>query len=203
MAEFAHIEALARSPGERHDGIVVARSGLRIAAAGGLAQATVSLHPGSARKRPATAFKRAVGDVLGTRLPSTPNSVAGSDPYALWLAPERWRLVGARKHNLLTALTAALAGVDAAVVAASVSDASDASLLLDIGGARGEEFLAMACSLDLQSSTMAAGYCARSLFAGQHALLYRHGGGFRVHLDATLGVFVCGWCRQAAALLDA
>ncbi len=204
MAELAHQEVLERTPGEGPDRRLVDAPGVRVEAVTGLALAVVSLHPGSARKRAATAFRRALAERLGVaRLPSAPNTRAGTHPCAIWLAPQRWLLVAERDSALHDALGAALADVDAAAIAANVCDTSDAALVLELSGRRAGELVAMGCSLDLDAPALAAGRSARTLFAGQPALLYRHGAGYRVHLDATLAVFVCRWCRQAARLLAA
>lgn len=204
MAELAHAGVLARTPGEVPGAAIVERAGLRAVIVEGLAQFVVSVHPASCEQPQAMAFTRALQDTAGTPLPRTPNTRAGEHTQAIWLAPGRWLLVCAEhsRQSLAARLQAALESVDATAIAASVSDASDAWLVLEVSGRRRHELMAMGCSLDLAAGQFAAPRTARTLFAGASALLYPLGDGFRVHLDSTLAVFLCAWLRQSALLLD-
>jgi heterotetrameric sarcosine oxidase gamma subunit len=156
------------------------------------------LRPGAAA--PPQALQDAIAGVAGQPLPLAPNTRSGGDgEYAVWLDPGRWLAVGASAQRFAR-LGAWHAAVTGAAPEASVSDASDALVVLEIGGARAPALMAMACALDI-AAAFAPPRTARTGFAGVSALLYRHGNGFRAHVDATLLAHAREWLGQAARLL--
>ncbi len=138
----------------------------------------------------------AVARAAGCRLSDRPNLKAGTDSYAVWLAPDQRLLVRetGERHALARDLAAALAGRFAAA-----SDVTDGLAVLDLRGERLPDLLAMACALDLDPRRFGPDQSARTLFADLPALLYRHGGaGFRLHVESSLIGHLWTWLEQAA-----
>jgi heterotetrameric sarcosine oxidase gamma subunit len=73
--------------------------------------------------------------------------------------------------------------------------------MLDLRGERLPDLLAWACALDLDPRRFAADQSARTLFADLPVLLYRRGGGVRLHVDGSLAGHLWTWLDQAAAAL--
>ncbi len=119
--------------------------------------------------------------VSGRDMP--PNTIDGTQPYAVWLAPERSLMVGG-----------------AAPGETFVSDVSDGFVVIDIAGPRTDELLAMACPLDPDS--LVPGRCAQSLFAGVKVILYRHGNALRLHVERPLAPWLLDWLRQAISSFE-
>jgi len=142
-----------------------------------------------------TIFSGIDGDGIAVRLPDlpgqflvsgaelAPNSVDGSDPYALWLAPGRSLFVGTTPPD-----------------ERFVSDVSDGLVVIDLGGPRSDQILAMACPLD--PAALAPGRCVQSLFAGVKVLLYRHGEALRLHVERPLAAWLLDWLRQAIGAFE-
>ena len=107
-----------------------------------------------------------------------PNSVQGSGPYTLWLAPDRALHVGGTAP------------------AGFVSDMSDGLAVFEIAGPRAGELLAMGCTLALPP-----GQCGQTVFGGVRALLYPYGDGFRLHVERQLAAFLMQWFQTAATAL--
>jgi heterotetrameric sarcosine oxidase gamma subunit len=113
------------------------------------------------------------------------NTIAGSDPYTLWLAPDRALLVGAI----------------ADIPAGFVSDMTDGLAVFDISGPRADEVIAMGCTLAPSGPALARGRCAQTVFGGVRVILYRRGDGFRVHVERQLAAFLLEWFSQAVSAL--
>ena len=199
MAESRHRHA-GELPPDTVDGagIIVDRPDLRVSTVLAIRQFTVTHHPAS--REAAEAFLGALGDALGAALPCSPNTRSDGDPYAVWLAPARWLLVANDGAGL--APDAWLATPGAAEAAANVVDSSDGLLVVDIETEREHPLMAAGCALDLDERRFPPGRSARTLFAGIHTLLYRHDGGYRLHVDAGLATYLCEWLRQTSWLLS-
>jgi sarcosine oxidase subunit gamma len=141
----------------------------------------------------------AVARAAGLALSDRPNRKTGTDPYAVWLAPDQRLLVREKgeRHALARDLAAALAGF------AGATDVTDGLAVLDLGGERLPDLLAMACALDLDPRRFAADHSARTLFANIPVLLYRHGGnaGFRLHVESSLIGHLWTWLEEAATAI--
>jgi heterotetrameric sarcosine oxidase gamma subunit len=107
-----------------------------------------------------------------------PNTIEGTDPYALWLAPDRRLVVGGSTPD-----------------GEFVSDVTDGLVVIEISGPRADEVLAMACPLD--PTVLAPKRCAQSPFAGVKVILYRHRGALRLHVERPLAAWLLDWLRQA------
>jgi sarcosine oxidase subunit gamma len=142
----------------------------------------------------------AIGRTAGLDLSDEPNRKVGADPYAVWLAPDKRLLVteSADRNAFLQDLAAALSGRFA-----TAADVTDGLAVLDLGGDRLPDLLAMACALDLDPRCFGPGRSARTLLANVPVILYRHGtpGGFRLHVDASVIGYLWTWLEQAATAI--
>jgi len=119
--------------------------------------------------------------VSGADMP--PNTIEGSDPYALWLAPGRRLVVGGAVPD-----------------GRFVSDVTDGLVVIELSGARTDDILAMGCPLE--PASLAPGRCAQTVFAGVRVLLYRHGNAVRLHVERPLAQWLLDWLRQAATSFE-
>lgn len=173
----------------------IRRPGLEIAEAPVTVQAMLSGDLG------AVDVVDAVAAAAGCTLSDRPNRRTGADPYAIWLAPDKRLLVSeaADRKEILHALAVALSGRFA-----GASDVTDGLVVLELGGGRVADLMAMACALDLDPRGFGADHSARTLFADIPVILYRWGnaGGYRLHADAGLIGHLWSWLDQAAAAVD-
>jgi sarcosine oxidase gamma subunit len=112
------------------------------------------------------------------------NSVVGSAPASLWLAPKR----------------ALVVAFDRAVTPDGefVSDVTDGQTVFAL--ANPDDIIAMATTLD--PALLAPGLCAQTLFAGVKALLWRRGDMMLVHVDRPLGNYLAAWLAKAGSALQ-
>jgi sarcosine oxidase gamma subunit len=121
--------------------------------------------------------------VSGPDMPA--NTLEGTDPLAIWLAPGR-RLVVAEAQA-------------AAPEGDFVSDVSDGLVVIDLVGPQAWDILAMASSLD--PVAVAPGRVAQVLFAGIKAIVYQRDTALRLHVERPLAPWLLDWLRQAATAL--
>jgi sarcosine oxidase subunit gamma len=129
-------------------------------------------------------------------LPLEPNTVGGSDPFALWLSPDGWLIVSDRLE--LDGLRQALEPLLAARRCA-LTDASSALERIELSGPRARDLLASGCALDLHPQHFASGRCARTRFA-QVAVVLRPqvADSFELYVDRSLAEWVWGWITDGA-----
>ena len=111
----------------------------------------------------------------------TPNTAIGTDPVALWLAPNR---------RLLVAETD-VPPPDAAFV----SDVTDGFVRIVITGPRLPDVIAMATTLN--PSILAPGSCAQTQWAGVKLLLHPTTDGLHLYVERPLAPWLLGWFRAA------
>jgi sarcosine oxidase subunit gamma len=118
-----------------------------------------------------TAFLAAAGGVLDCRLPVNPNTVqTAGDLTVLWLGPDECLVLtppGA-EAAIIARLTAALAGIHAAV-----TDNSGSHARLRLAGTRARDVLAKGCTLDLHPRRFAPGQCAQTLILRCGVILHQ------------------------------
>lgn len=189
--DLQHVSPLRALRGEAAPAI--RRTGLDIAEAAVTAQAMLS---GDLAAAPIVA---AIAGATGCTLSDRPNRKTGADPYAVWLAPDKRLLVSetADRNSFLSDIAAALSGRFAAV-----SDVTDGLAVLDLRGAGLPDLLAMACALDLDPRSFGPDHSARTPFADIPVVLYRHGDGVRLHVDASLIGHLWTWLEQAATAIE-
>jgi heterotetrameric sarcosine oxidase gamma subunit len=192
MPALQHVTPLGAHVGSAAPAI--RRDGLDIAEAAVEAQVLLSGDLGAAD------VVQAIARATGCHLSDRPNRKTGTDPYAVWLAPDQRLLVREKgeRHALARDLAAALADRFA-----GATDVTDGLAVLDLGGERLPDLLAMACALDLDPQRFAADRSARTLFANIPALLYRHGGSadFRLHVESSLIGHLWTWLEEAATAI--
>jgi heterotetrameric sarcosine oxidase gamma subunit len=187
--DFRHLSPLRAHLGDAAPAI--RRPGLEIAEAAVTVQVMLSGNVCAAD------IFHAVAGASGCALSDRPNRRTGGDPCAIWLAPDKRLLVSetADRTTFLDDLAAALSGCFA-----GAADVTDGLAVLDLGGGRVADLLAMACPLDLDPRSFGPDHSARTLFADIPVILYRQGnaGGFRLHADASMIGYLWTWLDQAA-----
>ncbi len=119
--------------------------------------------------------------------PLAPNALVQTDPYSLWLAPDRTLVV--------------YEGARAQPQGRFVSDVTDGLVVFDISGPRASEIISAGCTLDPHGDILARGRCAQTVFAGVKVVLYPHGDGFRLHAERPFAAFLLEWFRKAVSAL--
>jgi sarcosine oxidase subunit gamma len=138
----------------------------------------------------------AVGETLGVRLPTDPNTTTDTGALsALWLGPDEWLIVAAPGTGLDEAtVRAALSDRPGSVV-----DVSAQRVDLVVTGPGARDVLAHGCSLDLHPSVVPVGRCAQTLVAQVQVVLW-HRAPTEFHLLVRLSYVdhVTAWLRDAA-----
>ena len=122
---------------------------------------------------------------LDLALPDTPNTAAEAGGRTVyWLGPEHWLLRApiAEEDALLAGL-----GKDPLPPEVSLVLVSDAYAFFEISGAEAVEVMAVASPLDLHPSVFPAKGSAFTEAFGLKALVIRHGDGFELAVDRSLG----------------
>lgn len=131
---------------------------------------------------------KAIADLLSgldLALPDMPNTAAEAGGRTVyWLGPEHW-LLRARIAEESTLL----AGLHKAPLAPEISLVlvSDTYTFFEISGAEAAEVMAVASPLDLHPSVFPAKGSAFTEAFGLKALVVRHGDGFELAVDRSLG----------------
>jgi sarcosine oxidase subunit gamma len=135
-------------------------------------------------------------ELAGLALPQAPNTAAGTDPVALWLAPRRWLIVASGTGAGLGAMldAAARAGVAAC-------DASDGFFRVRLAGALAPELLAAGCALDLHARVFAPAACARTRLARTTLLLHRRENHFDLYFERSVADYAWRWLQSTARAL--
>ena len=110
------------------------------------------------------AFLETVQGLLGTGLPTEPNTVVDGDGVgALWLGPDEWLLITPpnMESQLIESLRGALGDIFAAV-----TDVSGGQTVISLQGPHARDILTKGCSLDLHPRVFGPGVCAQTLIAG-------------------------------------
>lgn len=118
---------------------------------------------------PADAVAGGLRQATGAEAPRTPDTAGeGADCTVLWLAPDRWLVVSAKRTpaDLTRALETALG------TSGAVTDASSGRTAVRLSGARAPDLLAKGCPLDLHPSVFKSGHCAQSLLGPVNVLLH-------------------------------
>lgn len=141
------------------------------------------------------AFAQAFAAAVGVTLPMEPNTAVGTDPRAMWLAPDAWLVASAAGDR--EALAARLRA--ARPPFAQVIDLGDGQLRFDVAGRVAPQILAKGCDLDLQAAQFGEGRCARTLFARVPALIdvREPGLAYQVHVESSLADYLWRWFAEA------
>ncbi|WP_313801819.1 sarcosine oxidase subunit gamma [Sphingobium sp.] len=132
-----------------------------------------------------------VAALLGTPLPTTPNSVRQGQARALWLAPGEWLVVGSQASG--ADVTSA-----AETRAAHWADISDGRAVYEISGPRARDLLAKGSTIDFHPRAFARDACAQSAFAQLFSIVERTGkDSFRLYVDVSLAHHMELWLGDA------
>ena len=138
-----------------------------------------------------------VGEALGIRLPTDPNTftVAQWARWALWLGPDEWLLVAPPAAGFFdeAKVRAALGDRPGSVV-----DVSAQRLDVIVHGPGARDLLAHACALDLHPTQFPVGKCAQTLVAQVQVILW-HPAEDSYHLLTRLSYVehLLAWLRDA------
>ena len=141
------------------------------------------------------------GVAIGTALPATPNTVLGTTPRALWLAPGEWLIVQNRAFDGAEGrFAAALDGVTW-----HFADVTHGRTVFALSGRGVRAFLNRGTSLDLHPRIFAQGTCAQTLFANIPALLHlidSEEPAFHLFVDASFEPYLAAWIARVNAVFD-
>jgi sarcosine oxidase subunit gamma len=135
-----------------------------------------------------------VGDALGVRLPTDPNTLtANLARWALWLGPDEWLLVGPPAAGFFNEATVRAALGDRP---GSVVDVSAQRVDIVVAD---RDLLAHVCALDLHPRVFPVGKCAQTLVAQVQVILW-HPAADSYHLLTRLSYVdhLLAWLRDAA-----
>jgi sarcosine oxidase, subunit gamma len=132
------------------------------------------------------------------QLPNVPNTSCGTDPIALWKAPDDWLVYS----QVLT--TEALSRWIATVTSEApliVTDVSCASVVLELGGPRALDVLLRDCPLDIEGNAIPPGACAQTLFAQTSVIIHRptKPGSWHLFIERSVAIHVWEWLLITAA----
>ncbi len=149
------------------------------------------------------AFADAAKKVLGTALPTTPNTVVQAKGITVfWLGPDEWLVHTAEdaQSALHDKLRTAFAELHCAI-----TDVSDYFVVIEMrattpGAAR--DVLARGCSLDLHPRVFGPGQCAQSHFAHANILLHQvSDDAYDIQVRMTYAVYLWNYFADCAKQL--
>lgn len=150
------------------------------------------------RVAPGPAAADAVAEVIGCRLPLTPQTTArAAGVSVLWLGPDEWLVVGApgTEGDLSQRLRDALG-----VVLGTVVDVSANRTVIEVSGSRARQVLQKGCSIDLHPSAFGPGRCAQTLLARAQVILEQTGEEptYRLFVRPSFSGYLAAWLMDAA-----
>ena len=138
-------------------------------------------------------------ETVATRLglPASPSIWSGTDPEALWLAPDQWLLV-ARERDAASLVAWCESELEGLLHVAS--DASSALSLFRIEGPAGRDLLAMGSGVDFDASVFGERGCVRTRWMQAPVIVRRIGvDAYEMYVDATLADLVGRWIDYSSA----
>ena len=135
-------------------------------------------------------FLAACEAALGVRPPTAPNTVASAGGTAiLWLGPDEWLVIGQEAAPL----QAALAEIHSAVV-----DVTSSRKALVVSGARAEEILSKAATLDFSLGAFPVGSCAQTNIARTQGIIWRRAAQeFVIYVRSSFAPYLRAWLDDA------
>jgi len=129
-------------------------------------------------------------------LPESPNTACGTDPFALWIAPDDWLVYSLT--DTVTALGDAMALVESRLPLVT-TDVTSASVVLELSGPRSIDVLMRDCTLDLDGEAIRMNCCARTLFAQTTVLIHRpEAFTWRLFVERSVARHVWDWLVDTA-----
>ena len=107
-------------------------------------------------------------ELTGIRLPQTPNTIAGSQPRAIWLGPSEWLIVDERgTEDLVERVSTASEIWQRALLT------TPALVKIEVSGRGAADLLGMGCPIDFHLSQFPVNSSARTLFEGMPVIVCR------------------------------
>ncbi len=133
------------------------------------------------------------------QLPDVPNTASGTDPIALWRAPDDWLVYSQTLNAEVLSNWVATVASEAPLV---VTDVSSASVVLELSGARAVDILLRDCPLDLDGDAVRPGACAQTSFAQTGVLIHRPSepGTWRLFVERSVALHVWEWLVDTAGV---
>lgn len=130
-------------------------------------------------------------------LPTRPSTWSGTDPEALWLAPDQWLLV-ARERDAASLVAACGSALERILHVAS--DASSALSLFRIAGRAAPDLLAMGSGVDFDASAFDERACVRTRWMHAPVIVRRVSVDvYEIYVDTTLADLVGKWIDYSSA----
>jgi heterotetrameric sarcosine oxidase gamma subunit len=129
-------------------------------------------------------------------LPDNPNTGLGSDPIALWKAPDDWLVYS--PTLTADALNSWVAAVphNTPLIA---TDVSSASTVFELSGTNALDILMRDCTLDLEGNAVPPGACAQTQFAQVSVMIHRPTADtWRLFVDRSVAGHVWDWLLDTA-----
>lgn len=132
-----------------------------------------------------------------SQLPGVPNTALGTDPIALWRAPDDWLVYS---QTLPADVLSKWVGAVSSEAPLVVTDVSSASVVLELSGPRAVDILLRDCTLDLEGAAVPPGACAQTSFAQTGVLIHRpaEGDTWRLFVERSVAVHVWEWIIDTA-----
>src|SRR5213075_2352155 len=128
---------------------------------------------------------------LGVRPPTMPNTVAFSGSLSiLWLGPDEWLLIDPKPGtDHVNSLGKSLAGIHSAVV-----EVTSSRKALVVSGARAEEILSKAATLDFRREAFPVASCAQTNVARTQGIIHRPGAEeFVIYVRSSFAAYLAAW----------
>ena len=135
-------------------------------------------------------------------LPGRPNTTAGSDPIALWKAPDDWLVYSQTLTAAAMSDWVGSARSDAPLV---VTDVSSSSVVLELSGPRALDVLMRDCTLDLEGNAIPPGACAQTQFAQTTVMIHRPVSAetWRLFVERSVAMHVWDWLLDTTGVARA
>lgn len=138
----------------------------------------------------------AIGQVLGEKIPTTPNEKTCAAFSIFWQAPNSWLLVSASMHTqtLQEKLSGVLSGNTYAL-----DDLSDSRSVIEISGEKGSELLAQGCGVDLCPDSFPVGHYYTTELIRLAVIIHRlNEDTSRVYVDRSVALHLWQWLMEGA-----
>jgi sarcosine oxidase subunit gamma len=144
-------------------------------------------------------FVAAVAGVVGTAVPTRPNTVArGGDNVVCWLGPDEWLIVtrAEREDAIAQGLRAGLSGLFAAV-----TQIGGGQTVIALRGDAVRDLLAKGCPLDLHPRAFGVDRCAQSHLAKAPILVRQvdEAPSFEIIVRRSFADYLWTWLEDAAS----
>jgi sarcosine oxidase subunit gamma len=134
-----------------------------------------------------------IGQLVGTKLPTTPNRATDGSLRAIWIGPDEWLLCGETPPQASIETAARDAS---ATLAVSVGDGR---CVFEVTGVDAVDLMAKGSSIDFAHQVASSEMSVMTRFAQVNAIIDRPAGldGYRLIFDVGVRHYLHGWFRDA------